>query len=410
MKVALILALTLQAHALDWQQWRGPTRDNKSHAAVKPVTQWSEKENVLWKSAIPGRGHSTPIIVANRIYLTTANADKQTQSLLCLDRQSGQILWNCKIHQDGLAEQIHRENSHASCTPQWNGSHILVTFQNNKKIKVTAVTPEGMIAWSTSAGAYLPTYSFGYGSTPTLYKNLFYVVIGTEKEGSIVALDAQSGEERWRTPRSGHDNWATPVVARVAGKEQLLISGIGEFQSYHPITGKLLWAAPLKPKSTCGTIVWTDDAVFASGGYPSNETAGVKADGSGEILWRNREQCYEQSLFAHDNHIYAVTNAGFAFCWNAMSGKEQWKKRLGRGGVMASPTFANGLIFSTIKNGTTLIYKSDPASFQKVAENKLGDDTYATPIILDDGIFIRAGFIKEGKRQEFLYKIGKRRK
>jgi len=173
------------------------------------------------------------------------------------------------------------------------------------------------------------------------------------------------------------------------------------------MTGKKSWAGPLVPLSTCGTVVWTDDAVFASGGYPGNETVGIKADGSGEVLWRNKERCYEQSLFSHAGYIYAVTDKGVGFCWRATDGKEMWKERLGRGGVMASPTFANNMIFSTIKTGVTIVYKATHEGFQKVAENKLGDDTYATPVILDDGIFIRPGFVDRGKRQEFLYKLGK---
>lgn len=407
MKNVLFFALALNAHALDWPQWRGPTRDNKSDASVTPITEWSSEKNILWKTAIPGRGHSTPIMVNEKVFLTTAELEKQTQSLLCLDRASGKVLWKTSVHEGGLPELIHKENSRASASPQWTGTHILVTFENEEKIQVTAVAPTGKIAWQKDLGTYLPSYQFGFGSTPTLHKGLLICVIGTEKSGKIIAIDAKTGAEKWTTPRGGHDNWSTPVVAKVAGKEQLLISGVGEFQSYDPLTGKLLWKAPLKPQSTCGTIVWTDDAVFASGGFPKNETAGVKADGSGEKLWSNLERCYEQSLFAHDDHIYAVTDKGVAFCWNAKTGEEMWKQRLGRGGVMASPTYANGMIFSTIKTGITTIYKADPSGFQKMAENKLGDDTYATPVILDDGIFIRAGSIDKGERQEFLYKLGK---
>jgi outer membrane protein assembly factor BamB len=405
--IALLLTLSLPALALDWPQWRGPYHNNHADPSVKPLTEWSQSKNVLWKTPIPGRGHSTPIIVGEKIYLTTAELDRQTQSLLCLDRGSGKINWRTMIHQGKLPPKIHGENSRASCTPQWDGSHILVTFQNDEQIKVTAVRPSGDIAWSKAVAPYLPTFNFGYGSTPVLHQDHFIISVGTAKNGRILSIHPQSGDEQWSTPRSGHDNWSTPVVAKVAGKEQLLISGTGEFQSYHPLTGKLFWKAPLKPLSTCGTIVWTDDAVFASGGYPANETAGVKADGSSTLLWKNRERCYEQSLLAHENHIYAVTDKGVAFCWDAKSGEEKWKARLGRGGVMASPTYANGLIYSTIKTGTTIIYKSDPAGFEKIAENKLGDDTYATPVILDDGIFIRAGFVNEGNRQEYLYKVGK---
>ena len=406
MKLCLLLALTLSAQALDWPQWRGPNGDNKSDPSVKPITEWSAEKNVLWKTKIPGRGHSTPIIIGKRVYLTTADAEKATQSLLALDRDSGKILWEKVIHQGGLAPEIHRENSHASSTPQWDGTHILTTFQNDDKVMVSAVTPEGEITWSKNVGAYHPNFPFGYGSTPVLHKGLLIISIGTEKKGSILAIDAKTGEQKWSTPRSKHDNWSTPIVAHVSGKDQLLSSGNGEIQSYEPLTGKLSWKSPLKPLSTCGTIVWTEDAVFGSGGFPKNETAGVKADGSGEVLWSNKEQSYEQSLFSHKGYIYAVTNRCIGFCWRAKDGKEMWKERFGRGGVMSSPTLANEMIFSTIKNGTTIVYQATHEGFKKVAENKLGDDTYATPVILDDGIFIRPGFMTQSERQEFLYKLG----
>ncbi|MEN8847201.1 MAG: PQQ-binding-like beta-propeller repeat protein [Akkermansiaceae bacterium] len=410
MKFCLLLALSLSAQALDWPQWRGPTGDNKSASSVKPVTEWSTEKNVLWKTKIPGRGHSSPIITGKRIYLTTADLEKATQSLIALDRTSGTVLWEKVIHKGGLAKEVHRENSHASSTPQWDGTHILTTFQNNDKIKISAVTPAGDIAWSKSVSDYLPSFHFGYGSTPVLHKGLFIISIGTDKNGSLIAIDTKTGEQKWRTPRAIHDNWSTPIVAKLAGKDQLLISGTGEIQSYDPMTGKKNWAGPLVPLSTCGTVAWTDEAVYASGGYPGNETVGIKADGSGEVLWRNKERCYEQSLFSHAGHIYAVTDQGVGFCWRATDGKEMWKERLGRGGVMASPTFANEMIFSTIKTGVTIVYKATHEGFQKISENKLGDDTYATPVILDDGIFIRPGFIEEGERQEFLYKLGKQEK
>lgn len=407
MKFLLLLALIVSAQALDWPQWRGPTLDNKSDASVRPITEWSAEKNIIWKTHIPGRGHSTPIMVGGKVYLTTADSEKQTQSLIALDRDTGKTLWDTTVHKGGLAKNVHGENSRASSTPQWTGTHILTTFDNEAQIKVTAITPDGEVAWSKSVGAYLPHFEFGYGSTPVLHKDLFIISIGTAKGGSIVAINSKTGEEKWRTPRSVHDNWSTPVVAEVAEKTQLLISGIGEIQSYDPMTGKLNWKGPLKPLSTCGTVVWTEDAVFASGGYPGNETVGIKADGSGEVLWKNREKCYEQSLFSHKGYIYAVTDKGVGFCWDGKTGKEMWEERLGRGGVMASPTFANDMIFSTIKTGTTLVYKATHEGFQKVAENKLGDDTYATPVILDDGIFIRAGFVNGDDRQEVLYKLGK---
>ncbi|MGC6427888.1 MAG: PQQ-binding-like beta-propeller repeat protein [Akkermansiaceae bacterium] len=407
MKTALVLFLTLSLHAEDWPQWRGVNRDNKASKEAKPVTEWTAETNVRWKTPLPGRGHSSPIVVGKRVYLTTSDLKKQTQSLIAFDRESGKIIWNKVIHQRALPEKIHRENSRASATPQWTSQHLLVTFENDQKIKVTAVAPDSEIVWSKDIGSYLPDFDFGFGSTPVLHEDLFIISLGTGKNGSLVAIDPKSGNKKWSTVREGHDNWATPVVAEVSGKTQLLISGTGKIQSYEPLTGKLNWDAPFAPLSTCGTIVWTQDAVFASGGYPKNETAGIKADGSGEKLWSNKERCYEQSLLEEQGYIYAVTDKGIGICWRASDGREMWKERLGRGGVMASPTLADGKIYATIKTGVTIVYEATHKGFHKISENKLGDDTYASPVFVDDEIYLRPAFIEEGERQEFLYQIGK---
>jgi len=406
-KLLLLLSAT-SCLATDWPGWRGELRDNKASKNASPVSEWSEEKNVRWKTSIPGRGHSTPIVVGKRIYLTTGDAKKGTQSLLSLERKTGKTLWEKVIHTGGLAPKIHQENSHASPTPQWDGKHVLTTFQNDDKIKITAVSPEGKIVWSKSVGSYLPSYEFGYGSTPTLYKGLLIVAADTPKTGYITAIESSTGKERWRTPRTDNDNWATPVVAKVSGKEQLLVSGMGRISSYEPLTGKPLWTAPLEPLATCGTVVWTEDMVFASGGYPKNQTAGIKADGSGTVVWKNRERCYEQSLLSHNGLIFGVTDKGTAFCWRASDGERLWKERLGRGGVMASPTLAGDLVYATIKTGKTTVFKASGESFQKVAENQLGTDTYASPVMVDDELYLRVGERdSSGARQEILYCLGK---
>ncbi|YCM45077.1 PQQ-binding-like beta-propeller repeat protein [Verrucomicrobiaceae bacterium 227] len=403
----LILALLSASPALatDWPQWRGPEVNNHAAASAKPVTEWSADKNVRWKTPIPGRGHSTPIVVGDRLYLTTSEKEKSTQSLLALDRKSGKVIWNKIIHKGGFPVNLHKENSAASQTAQWDGSNILVVFENDKKIKTTAVTPKGEIVWTKTVGDYLPSFHFGYGSTPVLYNKDLIVVVGTIEGGFITSLNTADGNESWRIKRNGHDYWATPVVAKIAGKEQLLISGTGKISSYDPSNGKLFWEAPLAPQSTCGTVVWTDDMVFGSGGYPKNETAGIMADGSKKVVWRNRERCYEQSLLSYRDHIYAITDKGFAHCWDAKTGEEKWRERVGRGGVMASPLAVGDHIYATLKDGSTVIFKAGPAGYQEVAKNQLGDDTYATPVAVDNELFLRVGFVERGNRQEVLYSL-----
>lgn len=400
--LAFSLLLATNALATDWPQWRGPEKNNHAPADAKPVTEWSAEKNVRWKTPIPGRGHSTPIFVDEKIYLTTADLEKNTQSLVSLDRKTGKILWEKVVHQGGFPEEIHRENSPASQTAQWDGANILVVFQNDQKIKVTAVAPSGELVWTKTAGDYLPSFPFGYGSTPVLYQDSLIVVVGTEKGGFITSLKTKDGQKNWTIPREGHDYWATPVIAEVSGKEQLLISGINKFSSYDPETGKLYWETQAGSKSMCGTIVWTDDMVFASGGFPEKQTTGVMADGSGKIVWENTIQCYEQSLLSHRGLIYAIADDGRAHCWDAKTGEKKWSEKIGRRGVMASPLAVGDHVYATLKDGTTVIFKAG-ATFEKIAENQLGSDTYATPVALDNELFLRVGFVDQGDRQEFLY-------
>ncbi len=406
MKAFLFLTLTSSALATDWPQWRGPEVNNHAPADAQPVTEWSAEKNVRWKTPIPGRGHSTPIIVADKIYLTTGDAEKGTQSLLAFDRKSGKQLWEKTIHQSGYPQHLHKENSPASQTAQWDGSNILVVFENDQKVKVTAVSPSGEIVWSKVAGDYNPSYQFGYGSTPVLYKDSLIVNVGTEKGGLITSLKTKDGEANWTIDRKGHDYWATPVVATVAGKEQFLISGLNKFSSFDPATGKLNWETEAGAKSMCGTIVWHDDMIFASGGFPERGTTAVMADGSGKVVWKNIVQCYEQSLLSHQGLIYAIADDGRAHCWDAKTGEKKWSKKIGRRGVMASPLAVGDHIYATLKNGNTVILKAGP-TFQIIAENQLGTDTYASPVALDKELFLRVGKTDKGERQEFLYCLSK---
>lgn len=392
--------------AQDWPQWRGPAGNNHAPMDATPVTQWSENENIRWKTALSGRGHSTPIIVNGKIFLTTGDQSKGTQSLIAIDQSNGKTLWEKVIHQGGYPQHLHQENSAASATAQWDGSQVLVVFENDQKIKVTAISPNGEIHWSKDLGSYQPSYQFGYGSTPVLHDQSLIVAIGTKEQGRLIALNTTNGKERWSVPRDGHDYWATPIIATVSGKEQLLISGTNKISSYLPESGELLWESNAGAKSMCGTMVWTDGMVFASGGFPEKETVGIIANGSGEVRWKNKTVCYEQSMLVIGDYLYAVADDGRAYCWEAQTGEKQWSERIGRRGVMASPLRVGELIYATLKNGETIVFKAHHAQLEILSRNQLGTDTYASPVALGDSLFMRVGHVDRDQRQEYLYCIG----
>jgi outer membrane protein assembly factor BamB len=197
-------------------------------------------------------------------------------------------------------------------------------------------------------------------------------------------------------------------VARVAGKDQVLLAGCNLFSSYDAASGKPLWSVAATTEECVGSVVVEGDLAFASGGYPKSETVAVRADGSGEVVWRNNTKIYVPSMLAHEGHLYGVTDSGIAVCWEAATGKECWKERLG-GVFNASPVLAGKHLFVAREDGTTFVIAPDPAKLNVVAQNKLGSEVFATPSFAGNCIYLRVAETVDGKRQEFLYCVGAKR-
>ena len=221
----------------------------------------------------------------------------------------------------------------------------------------------------------------------------------------LKAVDVSDGKVVWQQKRPQMLNWSSPIVANVGGREQLLLSGLERMTSYDPKTGKPLWSTPCLTMATCGTVIWDDDMVYASGGYPDKETVAVKADGSGTVIWRNNVKCYEQSMLISDGYIYAVDDGGVAFCWEAKTGREMWKERL-RGPVSASPVLVGDTIYASNELGMTFVFRANPDKFEAIARNQLGTESFATPTVVAGRAYVRVASGQGGSRQETLYAIG----
>ena len=282
---------------------------------------------------------------------------------------------------------------------------IYVIVYNNDQQRITALDLAGQIVWQEIVGDYVSPYAFGLGASPIVYRSLVIVPHENMNQGALVAYDAKTGERKWSTSRPSI-NYSTPVVANVAGKDQLLISGISKVASYDPMTGKENWTAPAKWQATCGTMVWNESTVFASGGYPGPQTLAVAADGSGKVLWKKSLKCYEQSMIVVDDFLYGITDKGVIFCFDTADGTKKWKRRF-KGPVSASPVFANGMIYFTAENGQTMIIKANPDRFEEVATNQLGTSGFASFSLAGNRIYTRVGDKTKGY-QEWLYCIGKR--
>lgn len=382
----------------DWPWWRGPTRNGV--ASNRPVpTAVSDTENLLWKVQVPGRGHSSPIVVGNRVYLTTAVRAEQKHFVLAFDRTTGAKLWQEQVNQGAFPAKNHQKNTEATPSVACDGERLFATFYHHDMVEAVALSFEGKVLWQKKVASFRPkAYEYGYAPSPLIYQNT--VIITSEYDGDsfISALDRATGDQVWQTKRLPMISFSSPVVGHVAGKDQLLLSGAGKVSSYDPKKGEPLWSVLGTTLATCGTMVWDDKVVFASGGFPKAETVAVVADGSNKVLWKNNQKCYEQSMLALDGHVYAFNDQGIMFCWRGTDGKEMWRQRLG-GLVSASPVLANGNIYWANESGTLFVFKATPEKYDQLAKNQIGDSSFASPAICGGQIFLRVA--KDG--QEWLY-------
>ncbi len=393
--------------ATDWPWWRGPNRNGVAASDCRPPVTFGPNENVKWKAAVPGRGHSSPIVVGKTVYLATADEAAQTHSVLAIDLESGQQKWKVDINRGGFPSKNHPKNTEASPTVASDGQRLFVTCYHHDQVQLTALGLDGNPVWQTKVAEFRPKkYEYGYAPSPLLYGKT--VIVASEWDGPsfITALDRVSGQQVWQTPRPNSISFSSPVVANVAGREQLFISGLDRVSAYDPTNGRPLWEVAGTTAATCGTMIWNENMVFASGGYPKAETLAVFADGSGRVAWRNGQKCYEQSMILIDGHIYALTDIGVLVCWRAVDGAEMWRKRL-QGPVSASPVYAGGHVYWANEAGTCYVFRPSPERFEGVAENRLGTESFASPAVVGNRLLLRVAESSDsGVRQEMLVCIG----
>lgn len=396
----------------DWPWWRGPQRNGHTSPECRLPTKFGESESVLWKVPLVGRGHSSPIVVGKAIYLSAADESRDTQSVTALST-SGETLWTQELNRGGFPEKNHPKNTEATPTLACDGERIVSSFFHHKGIHVTALDLQGQTLWQKRAGDFNPQrYEYGYAPSPIMYRQVVIVAAEHDGDSFIVALRRADGEEIWRIKRPPSISFSTPAIGRVAGRDQLMISGQDHIVAYDPLTGSQLWSAEGTTAATCGTMVWSGDIALASGGFPKAETIAVKADGSQKVLWKNPQRCYEQSMIVAPgsddpatDYLYALTGNGIAFCWRVNDGKEMWKERL-RGPVSASPILAGGNIYWANESGTMYVFAADPKKFTLVAENRIGEESMASPAVSGNRMYLRVARGQEDSRQEALYCIG----
>ena len=405
--ILVAIALSpLRAQAENWPQWRGPQLNGHS-TETDPPTTWSASENVLWKTPIPGTGHSSPIVFGNRVFVTTALEKAQQRQLLCIDRDTGKVVWTRDVLKAPL-ERKHTLNNFASSTPATDGRYAFCAFLEMQTVHLFCYDFDGNLIWRKSPGPFKSMH--GWASAPILYKDMVILNCDQDAEACLVAFDRNTGEERWRADRPNRTrSYCNPLIVQAAGKTQMILTGSKSTASYNPDTGEQYWLFDGPTEQFVASPVYADGVVFITGGFPTYHYVGLDPAGSGNItktehvLYHEKKGAYVPSPIAVGEHVYMVSDQprheGEAWCIEARTGKRLWSQQLGKH-HRPSPVYADGLIYFLDDDGTTHVLKASPTAFEPVAKNELNEKCFASPAISNGRIFIRT--------TESLYCIGKK--
>ena len=390
----ILLALTLlagPARAGNWPCWRGPRLDGTSAEKNIP-THWSATSNVLWKSALPGAGHASPVVWEDKVFTVAALPDTEERVLLCLDRRSGKILWQRTVVKS-LLEKKHPLNSHASSTPATDGQFIYVAFLDRNEMVVAAYDFSGRQQWSARPGPFASKH--GFCSSPILHQDKVIVNGDHDGDSYLVALDRATGRTLWKTPRENHTrSYCVPLIRELAGRTQMILSGDKCVASYDPNNGRHHWLIDGPTEQYVASLVYSEKTglLYMTGGFPDHHLLAIKPDGLGnvtdtKIVWRtNKGVAYVPSPIVEGDYFLIVSDSGVAHCFAAADGKLLWQERLGE--HHASLVSAGGLVYFLNDNGVMNVVRPGPA-FERVARNELGEKTFASPAVSHGNIFLR---------------------
>jgi outer membrane protein assembly factor BamB len=376
----------------DWPQWRGPQGDGTSLETGIP-RQWSATANVAWKTEIPGRGHASPIVVGDRVLTVSAIEETEERVLISLDRTSGKIQWQQTVLRAPM-ERVHTENSHASSTPASDGEKVFCTFLDGHEVLVAAYDLDGNLAWKRRPGVFSSVH--GFCSTPVIYRDMIIVNCDHDGDGYVVALAREDGSERWRIDRPNKTrSYCSPLIRTIDGRDQMVLSGSKCIASYDPASGKQLWIIDGPTDQFVASPVFHEKArlFFFTGGFPDHHLLAVRPDSAGNITntdriaWHSTHGvAYVPSPIAVGDWFFITDDRGFAHCFDAKSGAEQWEQRFGR--QHASLVSANGLVYFLDDQGVCHVVRGSN-KFEEVAKNEIGEPSYASPALSNGQIFIR---------------------
>ena len=390
----------------NWTSYRGPTEQGICDSADLPV-RWSEKENVVWKTPIPGKAWSSPVIWGDRIWLTNAIEDGTQLSAICVDKKSGKILFTKRLRVLAAPQYCHPFNSYASPSPVIEEGRVYVTFGAPYTACLDSST--GKVIWERTD--FVCNHFRGAGSSPFIYKNLLILHFDGSDRQYVVAMDKETGKTVWKTDRTVKFDdtdpstgqpiregdyrkaFSTPVIVDVQGKPVLISLGSMALYGYDPMTGEELWRmdALSSHSGACRPVVG-HGLVFAPMGSGA-ELRAVRPDGHGvvadtHVVWKiKRGTPRRPSLLLVDDLLFMVDDNGVASCVEAKTGNEVWKERLG-GNFSASPIYCAGKIYFFDQDGQSTVVEAS-RNYKVVAVNRLDGGFMASPAVSGRAMFLR---------------------
>jgi outer membrane protein assembly factor BamB len=402
----------------DWPRWRGPNNDGMARGDA-PL-EWSDTKNIAWRATIPGRGHSSPVIWGDKIFLTTAvpagdaPASQVQQGsgrgagggagtgrehkflVLCLNRHTGKVIWERVARSATPHEGYHgKYGSFASNSPVTDGKHLYAFFGSRGLYKYDL---NGNLVWQKDFPPMRMRLQFGEGSPTSLDGDTLYLKFDQEEGSYLVAIDKNSGKELWRVSRDELSSWSPPLVVTHNGRKQVVVSASTRVRSYDPATGKLIWETAGLGSNVIPAPVTANNMVYVMSGHREPNMLAVRLGregnltGTDAIAWTNdRGNSYSASPVLHDDKLYFVSDNGMISCLNALTGEPYYRQqRLPKPYTLkSSPVGANGKLYVSTESGDVVVVKMGE-KYEVLAINTLADQMFiSTPAITGGSIYLR---------------------
>jgi outer membrane protein assembly factor BamB len=417
------------AGAQDWPSFRGLRAGGMAEGQDLPA-EWSGPEglNVKWKMAIPGLAHSSPIVWADRVYVTTAVSSAGDDSfkaglygegtasedlsihqwkVFALNKKTGEVVWERVAYEGAPKEKRHIKATYANSSPATNGEYVVAFFGSQG---LYAFTSDGTLAWKKDlgrldVGAYdAPTYEWGPASSPILFEDRVIVQVDTQAEDYLLALDLASGKTIWKTERDELPSWGTPTVCPGPDRVEIVTNGSNFIRGYDPATGKELWRLGGSSQITAPAPVCEEGVIVVVNGRrpekpifvlrPGAEGDITLAEGqtaSAHVVWSLEGRgSYMPTPLVYRGHLYILQNQGILDCYDLETGQEVYRQRLPHGGsgFSGSPVAADGVLYLPSEDGDVFAVKAGP-EYELLSQNALGELLMTTPALSDGQIIIR---------------------